>query len=324
MSLAAPAPATVVETGRSMVSCRGIGHHQAAHPLLALVAASQLVGVVAGALISKRLRAGYPRQRCTKPFSQAHYPGPCQPLAGCKVTRNQQRLGVGGLALAHRPMSLERRSCCRPHRIRHHHIGALGQRSRQDGGCLGQSRLCTSRRNRRKRCAVANRSRHLDVLADLYLRHYRCRRLWRCRGSRCIFCTNCRHRRRHSQLSCNHRLGRRAAHACRDQQQHSRLWCKRCRVGRRRHQHAEHLLRNLQRADKQRGRRLCIDLDTLLHRQLWRPNHLACPCLVARAACQQTRLDTLHIGCPTVHARRHLGRLHLHARQLARVAYVLG
>ena len=32
----------------------------------------------------------------------------------------------------------------------------------------------------------------------------------------------------------------------------------------------------------------------------------------------------MHIGCPTVHARRHLGRLHLHARQLARVAYVLG
>ena len=32
----------------------------------------------------------------------------------------------------------------------------------------------------------------------------------------------------------------------------------------------------------------------------------------------------MHIGCPTVHARRQLGRLHLHARQLARVAHIVG
>ena len=32
----------------------------------------------------------------------------------------------------------------------------------------------------------------------------------------------------------------------------------------------------------------------------------------------------MHIGCPTVHARRQLGRLHLHAGQLARVAHIVG
>ena len=191
---------------------------------------------------------------------------------------------------------------------------------------VGHHRLAGRRRHWLERAALANHCRNLDVLADLHLWHYRSRRLWRgrrrCKGfvynwGRC-------HRRRHSQLRGNHRLGRRAAHACRDQQQHSRLWCKRSRVGRAGRQHAQHLLRNLQGADKQRSRRLCIDLDTLLHRQLWRANHLACPCLVAGTACQQARLDTLNVGCPTVHARRHLGRLHLHARQLASVAYVLG
>ena len=309
------------------MSCRGISHHQATHPLLALVAASQLVRVIGCALVGKRLSASEPRQRRAEPLSQAHHTRPCQPLARCEVTRNQQRLGVRGLALAHRPMSLERRSCCRPHRVRHHHIGTLGQRRRQDGGCLGHHRLARCRRHWLERAAVANRRWHLDVLAHLNLWHNRRRRLWRRRGNRQGFLVSwsraldrCSHRRRHSQLRCNHRVGRRAAHACRDQQQRSRLWCNRGRVGRRRHQHAKHLLRNLKRAHKQRRRCLCIDLDTLLHRQLWRANHLAGPCLIAWTTCQQTRLDTLHIGCPTVHARRHLGRLNLHARQLARVA----
>ena len=126
-ALGAAAAATVVEPGRSMVSCRGISHHQAAHPLLGLVAASQLVRVPRRALVRKRLRAGYPRQRCTEPLCQAHHSGPCQPLAGCEVTRNQQGLGVRGLALANRPVCLERRCSCSPHRVGHHHIGPLGQ-----------------------------------------------------------------------------------------------------------------------------------------------------------------------------------------------------
>ena len=59
-------------------------------------------------------------------------------------------------------------------------------------------------------------------------------------------------------------------------------------------------------------------------RQVGSANHLAGPCLVTSCTRDETRLDTLHIGCPTVHARRQLGRLHLHARQLARVAHIVG
>ena len=106
------------------------------------------------------------------------------------------------------------------------------------------------------------------------------------------------------------------------EEHHGRLGCDWHGVGRRGHQPAQDLLRDLEAAH-QEGRGGILDhLLLLLDGQLRGSDHTAPPCLIIRAAGEQPRLDPRHIGRPTIHARGELRRLHLHLGELARVAHL--